>query len=300
VNQTGADSAENGRQEPGVAAPESCGMALLAAAVGAVGFVVALFVLIYPMAHTEASPVWESIISWCGAGMIAAGLAAGLAPARKWVVAAPVLVVSEAAWSLMLGNSWEYAIPKGMFVGASAGAILGLVLIGLISRRRRFMPVLGALGLVCIAGALSAFTGSMHMNAVRMSYLPAVEQVLRRDVLSDVGPIKWEAESSDPFFRAESSEPVWRAEFQATGHTTGHTDSFLYIRVTPERWLPGPRSPSDLHGLVLEKVTISVTRPDRMFKPGFYRQVQKGPLTIHGIRYTLNNRGLIAEGVYDD
>jgi len=161
---------------------------------GFFGYATGGLVMLLPSAH----PTTLEFVRWAGAGVMAGVVFACVAPRWRWIMVPPLLVLLEIGWAvfIFLGvGAGDIQRPPGTFQGMCAGVVLGVLALaacrpGMRPARRLATTALAAAVLLAVP-VISAWRGRGDLAAMRESVLPAVERLLRTDVLARAGPIQW-------------------------------------------------------------------------------------------------------------
>jgi hypothetical protein len=146
----------------------------------------------------SAHPTTLEFVRWAGAGVMAGLVTACLAPRWRWIVVPPLLYLLEFGWWVFIFfvvGVGDVPIPSGTYPGMAAGVILGLLAIvpcrAVVrpSRRVTLIAVAAAAFILVLIG--SAGRGRSDVIAMRQNVLPAVERLLRADVLVKTSPVEW-------------------------------------------------------------------------------------------------------------
>jgi len=229
-----------------------------------------LAVLLFPLSDLLC------LVGWAVGGAVIA-LAARVAGRWRWAVGIPMLLVLVGgtgafftALAEALAGTGRYAPPPGLI----AGVVLGMLVIGpaiLVpgtgdrershaprtpsrprSRVWRLSELTMALGVLVVIVAVLLVTQSArqrHLKSIGQDLLPAVEDLVRTDVLTDLKPVTWEG-------------PRWMGQNRVVaGGTTGSSRSVLRLRWDSELPVREFGGSGEAEGLRVDGLVISVPQP---------------------------------------
>jgi hypothetical protein len=145
-------------------------------------------------------PATMGFVSWAGAGVMAGLVAAWIVPSYRWIIVPPLLVALEIgfnfAWAIVLTvENVDIKNQKGLLEGMCGGVVLGVLFAGCcrVAMRpaQRLAIIAFAAGAFLAVSMISAWRGRGDLVAMRQSVLPAVQMLLRKDVLAKTGPVQW-------------------------------------------------------------------------------------------------------------
>jgi hypothetical protein len=181
-----------------------------------------------------------SCVTWAGAAVLTALLVGLVSPDYSLSVGAPLIVVSELfvlAAGAVVGGAGGYHLPGSMISGALCGALLGplaATVMTVAAPTRRGLTALGGV-LLFVLALLAA--GARDSHVVRQALgaggghsgpVPAVERLLREDVLAQPGPLEWDT----PGVLTETDGNTW---ITATGRMSRPSlGVHLRVRLGPQ------------------------------------------------------------------
>ncbi len=216
------------------------------------------------------------LVGWAVGGAVVA-LAARVAGRWRWAVGIPLLLVlvggTGAFFTVLaeaLAGTGRYAPPPGLI----AGVLLGMLAIGPAilapatkDRERSHAPptpsrprsrvwrpselamALGVLGAIVAVLLVTQSARQWHLKSIGQDLLPAVEDLVRTDVLTDLKPVTWEG-------------PRWMGHNRAVASgTTASSRSVLRLRWDGELPVREFGGSGQAEGLRADGLVISVPQP---------------------------------------
>ncbi len=247
-------------------------------------------------------PTSSLAVSVAAAGAVSGLLLGHWRLRGSWLVAPAfllVIILAPVPPIVLLAGLGDSVPPVGFIIGSAAAIVLGLVAISVAARGRgRRLALARALGALTLMGAL-VLTGSgvrsrQQFARINDDVLPAIEDLVARDVLVSTGPVYW---TPPRYVTLGNGVPFVSCTGQMNAPRV-----FLHINNTTSRRIRGPAGSAE--GLRVNGLRLDVPQPRDLIgderqdpetvkrllrlmglRPELVDSYREGRTTYHGVTY---------------